>query len=113
MIKITRANLPKNRVEIVTNGDHLKKEKLLKLFEIGLTQISVSLYDGPHQIEKFKKLQKEAGLSDEQFDLRFWKKEDGYGINITNRAGAIVMPEFDIKKLKEGLKKNAFIHFTK
>ena len=22
------------------------------------------------------------------------------------------MPEFDIKKLKEGLKKNAFIHFT-
>ena len=112
VIKITRANLPKNRVEIVTNGDHLKKEKLLKLFEIGLTQISVSLYDGPHQIEKFKKLQKEAGLSDKQFDLRFrWKKEDGYGINITNRAGAIVMPEFDIKKLKEGLKKRCFYPF--
>ena len=49
-------------------------------------------------------------MSDEQFDLRFrWKKEDGYGINITNRAGAIVMPEFDIKKLKEGLKKKMLL----
>ena len=61
----------------------MKKEKLLKLFEIGLTQISVSLYDGPHQIEKFKKLQKEAGLSDEQFDLRFsGKKKTVMGLTL-------------------------------
>lgn len=112
VIKITRKFLPDNRIELVTNGDHLKKEKVFKLFEAGLTQLSVSLYDGPHQIEKFKNLQKETNLSDQQFDLRFrWKKEDGYGINITNRAGSIIMPEFNVKKLNQGLKKKCFYPF--
>ncbi len=112
VIELTRKALPGNRIELVTNGDHLKKEKLLKLFATGLTQLSVSLYDGPHQIEKFKKLQKESKLSDDQFDLRYrWKKEDGYGINITNRAGAIVMPEFNVNKLDKSLKKKCFYPF--
>ena len=112
VIEITRKKLPNNRIEIVTNGDHLKKEKILKLFKVGLTHLSVSLYDGPHQIEKFKKLQVEAGLSDDQFDLRYrWKKEDGYGINITNRAGSIEMPEYNVKKLDQAFKKKCYYPF--
>lgn len=112
VIEITRKKLPKNRIEIVTNGDHLKKEKILKLFKVGLTHLSVSLYDGPHQIEKFKKLQVEAGLSDDQFNLRYrWKKEDGYGINITNRAGSIEMPEYNVKKLDQAFKKKCYYPF--
>lgn len=117
IIKITKSLLPNNRIELITNGDHLKIEKLKKLFEAGLTQISVSLYDGPHQIENFKKLQLEANLSDEQFDLRFrWAnvESDGglnFGINITNRAGAINMPEINIAKLQKGLKKKCFYPF--
>ena len=111
-IKVTRSLLPNNRIEIITNGDHLKIDKLLKLFECGLTQISVSLYDGPHQIEEFKKLQSDAKLSDEQFDLRFrWAKEENYGINITNRAGAIDMPELNVKKLNQPIKKKCFYPF--
>ena len=111
-ISLTRKSLPENRIELITNGDHLKKEKLLELFKAGLTQISVSLYDGPHQIEKFRQLQKEANLSDVQFDLRHrWQKEDGYGINITNRAGAIKMPEHNVNELKQGLKKKCFYPF--
>jgi len=111
-ISLTRKSLPKNRIELITNGDHLKKKKLLDLFKAGLTQISVSLYDGPHQIEKFKQLQKEVNLSDDQFDLRHrWQKEDGYGINITNRAGAIKMPEHNVNELKQGLKKKCFYPF--
>tara|TARA_E500000331_G_scaffold295282_1_gene293468 strand:+ start:2033 stop:2938 length:906 start_codon:yes stop_codon:yes gene_type:complete len=117
VIKITKSLLPNNRIELVTNGDHLKIEKLNKLFEMGLTQISVSLYDGPHQIENFKKLQLESGLSDEQFDLRFrWanvESENGlnFGINITNRAGAIDMPEINVNRLKNGIKKKCFYPF--
>lgn len=117
VIKITKSILPNNRIELITNGDHLKIEKLNKLFEVGLTQISVSLYDGPHQIENFKKLKSEAKLSDDQFDLRFrWanvESDNGvsYGINITNRAGAIDMPDIDVVRLKEGLKKKCFYPF--
>ena len=117
VIKITKSYLPNNRVELVTNGDHLKIEKLKKLFEVGLTQISVSLYDGPHQIEKFEKLKLEANLSDEQFDLRHrWanvENESGlnFGINITNRAGAINMPEIDVFKLKKNIKKKCYYPF--
>ena len=112
VIKVTRKFLPSNRIELITNGDHLKIDKLLKLFEFGLTQISVSLYDGPHQIENFKKLKLDAKLSDEQFDLRFrWAKEESYGINITNRAGAINMPELNVKRLNEGIRKKCFYPF--
>tara|TARA_Y100001970_G_scaffold294053_1_gene446296 strand:+ start:1699 stop:2589 length:891 start_codon:yes stop_codon:yes gene_type:complete len=111
-IEVTRKFLPDNRIELVTNGDHLKINKLLKLFDCGLTQISVSLYDGPHQIENFKKLKLDAKLSDEQFDLRYrWAKEESYGINITNRAGAIDMPELNVKRLNEGMRKKCFYPF--
>ena len=109
---LTRNLLPKCRIEMVTNGDHLKLDKVLKLFKHGLTQISVSLYDGPHQIEGFEKLKLEAKLSDEQFDLRHrWEKEKNYGINITNRGGAINMPEINVGNLKQGLKKKCFYPF--
>jgi radical SAM protein with 4Fe4S-binding SPASM domain len=112
VIKITRTNLPSNRIEMVTNGDHLDLKTLKKAFKSGLTQISVSLYDGPHQIEKFRQFQKELDLSDKQFDLRFrWEKEKKYGINITNRGGAVNMPEFEIKNLDKGLRKKCFYPF--
>ena len=111
-ITVTRNLLPNNRIEIVTNGDNLKLDKLLKLFDCGLTQISVSLYDGPHQIEGFKKLKSQANLTDEQFDLRYrWEKEENYGINLTNRAGAIHMPELNVKRLNHGIKKKCFYPF--
>lgn len=112
VINITKANLPNNRIEMVTNGDHLDLKILKKAFDSGLTQISVSLYDGPHQIEKFREFQKVLNLSDKQFDLRFrWEKEKKYGINITNRGGAVVMPEFKIKNLTKGLRKKCFYPF--
>jgi len=111
-IKLTRKLLPKNRIEMVTNGDHLELKNLLKLFNSGLTQISVSLYDGPHQIEKFLNLKKKAKLTDDQFDLRYrWVKEESYGINITNRAGAINMPELKVNRLNKGLRKKCFYPF--
>ena len=111
-ITVTRNLLPNNRIEMVTNGDNLKLDKLLKLFDSGLTQISISLYDGPHQIEGFKKLKSQANLTDEQFDLRYrWEKEENYGINLTNRAGAIHMPELNVKRLKHGIKKKCFYPF--
>ena len=116
-IKLTRKYLPNNRIEIVTNGDHiLKKNKIIEnLFEAGLSQLSVSLYDGPHQVKQFEELRKKYNFSKDEFDIRYrWlPKEDGYGqnINLTNRAGIISIPEINVKKLNEPLKKKCFYPF--
>ena len=42
--------------EITTNGDPLTKKTIRKLVDSGINKIVVSLYDGPHQVDKFKTL---------------------------------------------------------
>ena len=70
VIKITKEQCPEVRIEMVTNGDHLTMDKLNKIFAAGLTQISVSLYDGPEQVKPFEDMRLKARLNKEQFDIR-------------------------------------------
>ncbi len=78
-------------VEIVTNGDLLKLHLIKQLYESGLSQLVISAYDGPHQIPKFSKLMIESEISDSLFNIRkrWYSKEEGYGIKLTNRAGIL------------------------
>jgi len=78
------------RVEIVTNGDQLKIPSIQSLFEAGLCQFVVSMYDGPHQIEKFTNLFSEAGIDKDQYTLRdrWYDEDEDFGLIYTNRAGA-------------------------
>lgn len=76
------------RVELVTNGDRLNEKVAEKLFKNGLDYLLVSLYDGEHQIKEFdKKLSKFKG----KYSLRsrWYDETDDYGLNLTNRAGAM------------------------
>ena len=57
-------------IELVTNGDKLKPNLIKNLIKSGLKQFVVSMYDGPEQIEFFKDLFKECGISDKYFTLR-------------------------------------------
>lgn len=79
------------RVEVVTNGDKIKPKIINDLFSAGLTQIVVSMYDGPEQIDHFKKLFKDCGVSKNLYTLRDrWYDEDqDYGLIYTNRAGSM------------------------
>ena len=52
LIKSARNYLSKAKIEIVTNGDVLNKERLIKLFENGLSTILISVYDGPEDAKK-------------------------------------------------------------
>lgn len=82
-------------VEIVTNGDHLTLDRLRSIFAVGLDLVSVSLYDGPEQIEKFLSLKTAAGLKDDQFILRRRYLQDGnMGITFSNRAGMANIEEY-------------------
>ena len=78
-------------IELVTNGDKLSPNLIKNLINSGLKQFVVSMYDGPEQIEFFKNLFKECGISDNYFTLRdrWYEEEEDYGLLYTNRAGVM------------------------
>ena len=85
------------RVEIVTNGDYLTPSIITDLVQAGAGYFVVSMYDGIHQVEKFKSLFLDANCSEEKFILRDrWHSEaDGFGLKLTNRAGTIKIGDQD------------------
>ena len=86
-------------VEIVTNGDLMKINLLQKLYQSGLSQLVISAYDGSHQIPKFKNLMSQAEIPDHLFNIRnrWFSKEEGYGIKLTNRAGFMEIDDAQIE----------------
>ena len=113
VIIISKEQCPEARIELVTNGDFLTVDKLNTVFTAGLTQISVSIYDGPDKVKPFDDLRVEAGLNKEQFDIRkrWFSPEEHYGITLTNRAGANIMTDININKLDTAIKRKCFYPF--
>lgn len=90
LIAISKKILPESRVEIVTNGDLLTTKKLKSLFDAGLDTVSISMYDGAHQISHFESMASDLGLTGEQVVLRRrYFDGENYGITISNRTGLI------------------------
>ena len=79
------------RLELVTNGDTLTVRRIIALKEAGIDFFGVSLYDGPEQIDHFKQLFTQAGLTTDNYILRdrWHTAEDGFGLKLTNRAGTV------------------------
>ena len=99
LIQKTKSTLPDCQIEVNSNGDLLTAHKLQQLFSAGLDAISISMYDGPHQIEQFSALRREAGLSEDQVLLRRRYYLDGnYGINMTNRGGLVDSDSFNYEQ---------------
>lgn len=85
------------RLEVVTNGDTLGPNKIRALVNAGLDYFVVSMYDGPHQVQKFCNAFHEAGCKEDQFLLRDrWHSEaDQFGLKLTNRAGTVTVGDQD------------------
>ena len=81
----------KIHIELVTNGDKLKPKLIESLYNAGLQQMVVSMYDGPEQIQYFKDLFKESNVGDNYYTLRdrWYDEEEDYGLLYTNRAGSM------------------------
>ncbi len=90
-------------IEITTNGDPLNKNNIKKLVESGINKIVVSLYDGPEQVEKFKKLFSQAAIDENKYVLRdrWYKEDDGWGLMVTNRAGTLNLKNQNLPKKKD------------
>ena len=95
LIQYAKNKLPNCRIEIVSNGDLVTLKKLKSIFDAGLDAISISMYDGDHQIEYFNKMAEKINLDNTQVILRRrYFKEGNYGITISNRSGLIDSNEY-------------------
>ena len=110
LIKETKTEIPNSRCEIVTNGDVLNTDRLLKLFQSGLDTILVSVYDGPEDAERFKNMCLEAKLNENQFVIRhrYYSESQDFGLTISNRAGMMKNADYKIAPLKTALKSKCF-----
>ena len=78
-------------VEIVTNGDVLTPKILRKIYDAKAGRFLISMYDGPEQIEKFKKIIKKSGVPEDFVILRdrWYDDSQNFGVKLTNRTGTI------------------------
>ena len=91
IIYITRKLSKVSSVEIVTNGDVLTSKMLKNLYSANVSRVLVSMYDGPEQIKKFKKIIKSSKVPEELVILRdrWYDKDNNFGVKLTNRTGTI------------------------
>ena len=84
-----------SKVEIITNGDVLSQKKLQDLYISDASKVLVSMYDGPDQIEKFKKMTINANVPEDMVILRdrWYDKYNDFGVKLTNRAGTVSIGE--------------------
>ena len=95
LFRLAKTHLPEVKMEIVSNGDLFERTNLKELFDAGLDTMSVSLYDGPQQLEELKKITDSYGLTDSQviFRRRYFDG-DNWGMTISNRSGLIDSNEY-------------------
>lgn len=87
-IEIYRQALPDNVIEMNTNGDALSPDRIRRLFEAGLSQVYVNLYDGPQQADIIKQMFADAGT--DRYVLReHWLAEENFGLVVNNRSGVV------------------------
>tara|TARA_A100001011_G_C14244871_1_gene815051 strand:+ start:672 stop:1574 length:903 start_codon:yes stop_codon:yes gene_type:complete len=104
-IKEARSFLPNAQIELITNGDVLNKDRLIKLFDSGLSTLLISVYDGPEEEKQFYSLCKDANLRKDQYVIRnrYMPEEQDFGLNISNRSGTLSNAEHKIPALKKSL----------
>ena len=100
ILYITEKLSSASSVEIITNGDPLTSKLLKKIYNAKAHRVLVSMYDGPEQIKKFKKIIESSGVPEEFVILRdrWYKEEKDFGVKLTNRAGTVkIGNQVDIK----------------
>ena len=78
-------------VEIVTNGDVLNPKMLKKLYDAKAGRCLISMYDGPEQIDKFKKIIHTSKVPEDFAILRdrWYDDTQNFGVKLTNRTGTV------------------------
>ncbi len=107
-LKYIKKKIPNANIEIITNGDPLNDERILKLFEAGLSVLLISVYDGPEEAKIFHETMRRLNIDKKKYVIRnrFYTEKKDFGITLSNRAGNLINTEYKVKPLKESLKMN-------
>ena len=91
ILYITEKLSKAGNVEIVTNGDVLTSKMMKNLYDSKASRLLISMYDGPQQIKKFKKMIIDSKVPDDFVILRdrWYDEGQNFGVKLTNRAGTI------------------------
>lgn len=110
LVSRVRKGLPSSRIEMVTNGDVLDRDRLLRLMDSGLSTLLISVYDGKEAAEQLEKLCLDSGLSDDQYVIRhrYLTEDEDFGITLSNRAGMMENSEFVRPALNEPLERPCY-----
>jgi radical SAM protein with 4Fe4S-binding SPASM domain len=93
LINITNELGSLGGVEIITNGDLINHKTLIDIYNSRATRLLISLYDGPEQLNKFKKIIDETKI-DKDFVIlrdRWYSDKIDYGVKLTNRTGTVTI----------------------
>ena len=90
-------------IEVITNGDMVDKKSLIEIYNSSVTRLLISLYDGPEQVLRFKKMIDECNIPEDFVILRdrWYSDKVDYGVKLTNRVGTITsgnQPDSNVKK---------------
>ena len=96
-------------MEIITNGDLVNEKSLLKIYNSKASRLLISLYDGPEQVIKFKKMIQDLEIPEDFVILRdrWYSDKIDYGVKLTNRVGTIKTGNQQISMIT--LKRNVII----
>ncbi|MEL0097756.1 MAG: radical SAM/SPASM domain-containing protein [Planctomycetaceae bacterium] len=114
-LKLFNQNTPNARLELVTNGDVLDEKCLARLFESGLSTLLISVYDGPEDVDRFRRMCDAAGLKEDQYVIRnrYLPPEDNFGITLSNRGGMMEEAEHKIESAKSPIELSCYYpHYT-
>ena len=94
LVSLFRMSLPDCSVHIVSNGDAIKAKPALlsRVMTAGVSQLSLSLYDGDHQFECFVKIMNEQLSETDKRKVvlkRRYEKDGNLGLIFSNRAGSL------------------------
>jgi MoaA/NifB/PqqE/SkfB family radical SAM enzyme len=97
--------LPQAKIEMVTNGDVLDTDRLIRLFDAGLSTILISVYDSPEDADRFSNMCEAANLRSDQYVIRhrYLPENESFGITLNNRAGMMEKAAFVIKKTPQAI----------
>ena len=104
LVKLHSKYLPKNKLEITSNGDYIEEENTRKLFDSGLYAIRISLYTNQKNAIKFEKIREQLKLDTDRFFVRGRNKgsKNDFGLVLNNRAGSV---NYEIIGKKNQIKK--------
>ena len=110
LVTKTKEVLPDCWLDIISNGDRVDVKKMRELYNAGLSTLLISMYDGPEQIPVFEKMISDSQVPEDWVILRkrYLPPEDGYGMNLTNRAGTVTVEESNVTMISEPMQHPCF-----